>query len=248
MVMILLRVPQFSMTATRRIEWPESIIYKNVRTTSGAGVKLSQIKDPFNFKLKKAGAYEQFNRVVTNALMKFEDIESTYPKWLSAAEGYRGNFVIGGAASQAYADAYALYPHIVIKTSEALFVSCKGAVADVLLEDCTLLATDNYEDGYGRNSFICVNCAMAPDTVVNTELFYTFSTQLPQTFINCMWFLPKESGIKKTTTAVLDRIGPIKISTSTVRFNHIGSRLAKELADVSAPTSAFLTALFLNRE
>ncbi|CAG7639787.1 hypothetical protein ACFQI7_30000 [Paenibacillus allorhizosphaerae] len=229
----IMKIASFSkITATNaRLFFPSSIEFSNVIVVGREkGVRILEIANPLSYDLGKPGGYDA-DRVTPNCYMRFAHIQGEKVPPQTSQSTTHVNFLLNALGTASYDDANALYPKINIVDCGDFFGHFKGAVADVHMSDCTVNCIDAYEGGPMRGKLVFASCRLRADAVDDGKQLYSLSATHGVSFIDCTIHAPVLGGVERPD--LLARYDFIQMN-NTLRYNHLGTKLAKSLVDYFA--------------
>lgn len=205
-----------------RLFFPKTLLCDNI-TVKGRekGVRLIRMRAPQHFALTGRGKLAD-GVFVPNSIMQFNNIQL---EKIIPGENSGFHLQITEVGEDDY-DESSLFPEIYFGRCENLFLDLDGAVANVLVENCSVsqLYAGN---GQGLQGEITLShCQLTPILVDKTSKPYQVNATLGTNFINCTFHLPRLDGELQPTLFGLVEI--IKLNDS-VKYNHVNTRLGKDV-------------------
>ncbi|MGC5328355.1 hypothetical protein [Brevibacillus sp. SYSU BS000544] len=230
---------KFSINSTERIEFPTEIEIKNVRKRGRkAGLKLFNLKRPYDYYVPKAGGVIAPGEIDTNVRIVLDHIELTNLQSRSQDSNNTHLWMdVNGDEMSKYMDAYGIYPKIVIRNCKHLHLQPKTSYADILLENCEVSAIDAYENGEGQSRIRFVNCELKPDNGDDGKAPFFLGGNVVE-FVNTTFHPVKYLGVivwnatfgNQTYTAG----NGINLALFRVMGTHVNTRLSKAIVDQAA--------------
>ncbi|TMV47102.1 hypothetical protein FE783_22925 [Paenibacillus mesophilus] len=225
----LMKTSAFSkMKHGERLFFPYRIEFENVAVAGREqGVRLLEIRNPFGFDLGKQGGYDG-QRLETNCHMRFANIQTEKLPPQASQSTTQVHFLLQAAGTGQYEDGAALYPRIEFVNCGDFFGHLQAGAADVSFQDCTIRGLDAYEGGPMRGRLSFDRCRFQASVQDDGKNFCSLDAALGTSFVNCIVEAPLVDG--QARPDLLARYGFIEMN-HTLRFNHLNTRLAKEITD-----------------
>lgn len=220
----IIRSSGFSVTDEgKRSFFPARISLKNIFTDGREkGIRIMRIADPKGFQLSLPGSAGD-SPFEANSRFHFENIQ--LEKITSSDEaGY--HFQIETAESGASYDAYSLYPAIRVSHCPAFSADTGSAAVELVVEHCFVnrLNVKAEQPSQGEISF--TGCKFIPVIASESSKPYHLSESLGISFVNCTFHMPRMNQEVVPSTVPL---GDILELNGQLRFNHVNSRLGKDV-------------------
>ena len=241
----LMRLSPFSRASHgERVFFPSHMEFRNIVVEGREqGMRLLQIPDPQTFKLPKAGSYDGI-QLRPNCKMIFEDI---HLEKLEAQDPHSDQDVhlhIKNNSASVYQDKYALYPEIRISRCNEFAGHIGGNIADLSIEQCKVVRLTGSNTGLMPGTFNFNNCKFEPAVKSNdSKLFYFLGTELGTSFINCIIYAPSVDNVSRPD--LTDKIDFVQLNKA-VRYNHINTRLGKDILNYCKSTGIKLNSNFID--
>jgi hypothetical protein len=246
----IMKVAVFSQTeAGDRLFFPSHIEFRNIAVEGrDQGVRIVEIADASGFQVRKKGGSDGRLRE-PNCTMRFENIplERVPEQHLSNAKEF--NFLIRAADPRGMGEAAevaenALYPRIEFENCSGFYGRILGVAAELGFRKCLihgLAANDGDEGEAMRGKVVFEQCAFKAHAPDDKEKFMALETVLGTTFTNCTILTPTVAG--KSRPDLVDNYDILEMNRS-VRFNHMHTKLAKEIVDDYAGRGNAISAKF----
>jgi hypothetical protein len=226
-----MKVAAFSkITTGDRLFFPSHVEFRNIAVEGrDKGVRIIEMNDASGFQLHKKGGYDG-QTLEPNCCMQFDNIplEKMPEQHLSSAKNV--NFLIHASNPTANGEAAedALYLRIEFANCSGFFGRIQGIAAEIGFRQCLIhgIATNEGEAMRGKVVFEqCAFKALAPD---GKEKFLALETELGTTFMNCTILAPIVGGVSRP-----DLVNNYELvdMNRAVRYNHMHTKLAKEIVD-----------------
>ncbi|MGV3504456.1 MAG: hypothetical protein ACO1O1_12155 [Adhaeribacter sp.] len=239
----LMNLPDFSlMKHGQRLFFPRQVSFRNVQVQGRQqGLRLMEIPDPHTLDLGLAGSYDGVELQV-NARLDFDNVQLEVLDGPQASGKSLSHFVLAGNKGKKGGDALALYPEIRFNGCKNLVADLGGQVAQVLFEHCSVSGLVASRQGQMPGSLSFFNCVFQPLVHRAAPPFYALSSELGTSFINCTLHGPKVAGQRRPELAGQYAIFQVNKS---LRFNHLNTRLGKDVLAYYQQKGLKLTPAFL---
>lgn len=239
----LMNLPDFSrMKHGERLFFPQQATFRNILVQGRTqGLRLLEIPDPQTFDLGKKGGYDGI-QLEANTRLVFENVQLEILDGPQPAPGKQAHIRIYSTSNTKYADPQALYPEIRFTDCKGLVADFGGLVAQVLLQHCSISRLIGREQGEMPGSLTFSDCLFQPQVQDTSQPFYALATELGTSFTNCTLHAPKVAGSRQPEQVGLYRIFQVNKS---LRYNHLNTRLGKDLLQYYQQQGIQLTPAFL---
>ncbi len=205
----LMRTAPFSkMKSGERLFFPHAVSFKDVVVEGRSkGVRLLDIPAPQDYRQPAKGGADQ-----PNASFVFENIH--------LEDGGARHLLLNANAARPYTDEYALYPEIRVVNCHHFSAALAGTASLRIERSETGALQSNLQGALSLS-----DCRLKPVVKENAPL-YQLAASSGISFTNCTVHAPVVDGVVKP--AMVNAYGFIQLN-KTLRFNHLNTRVGKEV-------------------
>lgn len=220
----IIRSSTFSVTSDgKRSFFPSRIILKNIFTDGREkGLRIMRIADPKGFQLNVQGSAGD-SLFEANSHFLFENIQL---EKITSAEDAGYHFQIETDDHSAAYDVYSLYPQIRVSHCPAFSAGIGSAAVDMVIDHCIVNRMNATPGQPSPGEFSFTGCKFVPVVPGDHTKPYDLSANLGTSFVNCTFHLPVRNG--EVVPSDLSLIDFLTVN-GQVRYNHVNSRLGKDL-------------------
>lgn len=238
----IIRSSGFSVTNDgKRSFFPARINLKNIFVDGREkGLRIMRIADPKGFRLSGPGSAGD-SLFEANSHFLFENIQL---EKITSAEDAGYHFEVETAETNASYDAYSLYPEIRVSHCPAFSAGLGSAAVNLVIGNCTVNRINARADQPSPGEFSFTGCKFVPVITSDRSKPFNLSATLGTSFVNCTFHMPVLNG--KVEPSALPLTDFLEVN-GQVRYNHINSRLGKDVLSYLKEKNISIKPAFLEK-